>query len=75
MHPIRKTIANEEMKEIFEAILDIDETYVGWKPRKDNTPNDNDKENNDNKRGGGTTKTPVTGVKERSTGKVHSGCS
>jgi hypothetical protein len=29
MHPIRKTIANEEMKEIFEAILDIDETYVG----------------------------------------------
>jgi transposase-like protein len=69
MQQIRKAMAKEEMKEIFEAIVEIDETYVGGKPRKGN--NHDDKENNDNKRGRGTNKTPVIGVKERSTGKVH----
>jgi transposase-like protein len=71
MQQIRKAMAKEEMKEVFEAIVEIDETYVGGKPRKENNHNDNDKENNDNKRGRGTSKTPVIGVKERSTGKVH----
>ncbi|KAA6319231.1 hypothetical protein EZS27_030851 [termite gut metagenome] len=71
MQQIRKAMAKEEMKEVFEAIVEIDETYVGGKPRKENNHNDNDKENNGNKRGRGTSKTPVIGVKERSTGKVH----
>ncbi|KAA6333976.1 hypothetical protein EZS27_017670 [termite gut metagenome] len=71
MQQIRKAMAKEEMKEVFEAVVEIDETYVGGKPRKGNNHNDNDKENNGNKRGRGTSKTPVIGVKERSTGKVH----
>ncbi|KAA6312503.1 hypothetical protein EZS27_036577, partial [termite gut metagenome] len=71
MQQIRKAMAKEEIKEVFEAIVEIDETYVGGKPSKGNNHDDNDKENNGNKRGRGTNKTPVIGVKERSTGKVH----
>ncbi|KAA6312345.1 hypothetical protein EZS27_036707 [termite gut metagenome] len=67
MQQIRKAMAKEEMKEVFEAVVEIDETYVGGKPRKENNHNDN----HTNKRGRGTSKTPVIGVKERSTGKVH----
>lgn len=58
-----------------EAIVEIDETYVGGKPHKDNNHSDDDKDDNNNdnkpKRGRGTSKTPVIGVKERNTGKVH----
>ncbi len=46
----------------------------GGKPRKKNNHKDNEENNNDEnkpKRGRGTSKTPVTGVKERNTGKVH----
>lgn len=67
LHQIRKAIGKKEYKEAFKAIVEIDETYVGGKPRKHN--NHDDDENN--KRGRGTSKTPVIGVKERSTGKVH----
>jgi transposase-like protein len=65
---IRQAMGKEEMNEVFEAIVEIDETYVGGKPRKNNKHNDND---DNNKRGRGTSKTPVIGIKERSTGKVH----
>lgn len=52
-------MGNEEYKETFEAIVEINETYIGGKPRKGN------------KHGRGTNKTPVVGVTERSSGKVH----
>ena len=72
LHQIRKAMENEEYKETFEAIVEIDETYVGGKPRKDNKHDDSDKDDEDKpKRGRGTSKTPVIGVKERNTGKVH----
>ena len=74
LHQIRKAMEKEEYKETFEAIVEIDETYVGGKPRKDNNHSDDNKDNsNENKpkRGRGTSKTPVIGVKERNTGKVH----
>lgn len=72
LHQIRKAMTNEEYKETFEAIVEIDETYVGGKPRKENRHDDNDKDDeNKSKRGRGTSKTPVIGVKERNTGKVH----
>ena len=74
LHQIRKAMEKEEYKETFEAIVEIDETYVGGKPRKDNNHSDESKDkDNENKpkRGRGTSKTPVIGVKERSTGKVH----
>ena len=66
LQKIRGAMGKEEYKETFEAIVEIDETYVGGKPRKSNDHSDDD-----NKRGRGTSKTPVIGVKERSTGKVH----
>jgi hypothetical protein len=56
--------------------IEVDETYVGGKPRKTNAILDE----NDNiikprkfyhKRGRGTDKIPVVGVKERSTGHVY----
>lgn len=70
LHQIRKAMEKEEYKETFEAIVEIDETYVGGKPRKKNKHKD--KEDDDTpKRGRGTSKTPVIGVKERNTGRVH----
>lgn len=74
LQQIRKVMEKEEYKKTFEAVVEIDETYVGGKPRKDNNHSDEDKGgNNDNKhsRGRGTSKTPIIGVKERNTGKVH----
>jgi len=70
MKKIREAIGKEEMKEVFEAVVEIDETYVGGKSRKKNKHDDKDNET-PNKRGRGTSKTPVVGVKERSSGKVH----
>lgn len=69
LQQIRKAMEKEEYKETFEAVVEIDETYVGGKPRKNN--NHSDDEDNKPKRGGCTSKTPVIGVKERNTGKVH----
>ena len=72
LHQIRKAMEKEEYKETFEAIVEIDETYVGGRPRKGNNHSDDDKDNeNKPKRGRGTSKTPVIGVKERNTGRVH----
>jgi transposase-like protein len=62
---IRQAMGNEEEKKLFEAIVEIDETYIGGKSRKNDDP---DKKR---KRGRGTLKTPVIGVKERSSGKVR----
>lgn len=72
LHQIRKAMEKEEYRETFEAIVEIDETYVGGKPRKSNNKNDADSNNGVvSKRGRGTSKTPIIGVKERDTGKVH----
>jgi len=71
MKLIREAMGKEEMKEVFEAIVEIDETYVGGKPRKKNKHNEREDNENFNKRGRGTSKVPVIGVKERNTGKVH----
>lgn len=105
-HQIRKAMQKEEFKDTFEAIVEIDETYVGGKPRKDNRHGDDDDTPNaplcsvvsdydsiiaqlgyepdeetkkailkqlkkERKRGRGTKKTPVVGVKERNSGRVH----
>lgn len=65
LHKIREAMSNTDMSKTFEAIVEIDETYIGGKPRKrngDSVPS---------KRGRGTNKTPVVGVKERSSNKVY----
>lgn len=64
---IRSAMGNEGMEGFFETIVEIDETYVGGKPRKNNKGGNND----NNKRGRGTGKTPVVGVIDRDNKKVH----
>jgi transposase-like protein len=62
---IRKSMTSDN-KDFFNAIVEIDETYIGGKPRKSN-----DKENDDeNKRGRGTKKKAVVGVVDRKNKKV-----
>lgn len=69
---IRSAMGNTDMSKAFEAIVEIDETYIGGKPKKANKNNDND--DNDlpkAPRGRGTRKTAIIGVKERKTNKVY----
>lgn len=66
---IRCAMGTETHKDTFEAIVEIDETYVGGKPRKENTHKG--KVSKKAKRGRGTNKTPVVGVVERSSGRIH----
>lgn len=70
---IRTAMGNENLEKAFELIVEVDETYVGGKPRKGNnnlkftTP----KPKETSTTGRGTKKTPVIGVKERGTGRVY----
>lgn len=74
LRQIRNAMGNTENEKIFTAIVEIDETYVGGKPRKqskqakDKSSKDKDDKN---KRGRGTSKTPVIGLKERNSSKVY----
>jgi transposase-like protein len=72
MQQIRIAMANRETEHIFEALIEVDETYIGGKPRKYNNKSGKEIETNipKNKRGRGTKKIPVVGVKERSSGHV-----
>jgi len=65
---IREAMGNKDMKKTFDVLVEVDETYIGGKPRKDNSKI-NEKQNI--KRGRGTNKTPVVGVKERSSKRVY----
>jgi transposase-like protein len=77
LHQIRTAMENREIEKIFESIVEVDETYIGGRPRKTNAVLDKDgnviKSGKlpPGKRGRGTKKIPVVGVKERSTGKVY----
>ena len=76
LQQIRMAMGNADQKEFFDTIVEIDETYVGGKPRKDND-HSNDDDNQDKpkgtgaKRGRGTSKTPVVGVIDRNNKKVY----
>lgn len=54
-----------EQGEIFSGIIEMDETYIGGKPRKKNHRDDDMDGGNKSKRGRGTDKTPVIGIVER----------
>ena len=71
LRQIRSAMSKEEYSDTFEAIVEIDETYVGGKPRKTNNHSERETNDNFNKRGRGTAKTPVVGIKERNTGRVY----
>lgn len=64
LHQIRKAMSNKEAEAFFNAIVEVDETYVGGKPRKGN------KDDLPRKRGRGT---PVVGVISRDDKRVEAG--
>ena len=68
LQQIRFAMGNLEQKEFFDTIIEIDETYVGGKPRKSNIHDDNEPKS---KRGRGTSKTPVVGVIDRENKKIY----
>jgi len=67
---IRAAMGNIDAFKEFEAIVEIDESYIGGKPRKGNNRNDENGNPVPNKRGRGTKKTPVIAVVERSSKRV-----
>ena len=73
LQQIRMAMGNADQKEFFDTIVEIDETYVGGKPRKDNEHDDNLPKGTGTgaKRGRGTSKTPVVGVIDRNNKKVY----
>jgi transposase-like protein len=76
LRQIRTAMGNGNMAKTFDVLVEIDETYIGGKPRRENTTLDTignpvSPEKEPRKRGRGTDKTPVVGIKERSSGKVH----
>ena len=54
-------LTDPNQKRLFQGIVEMDETYVGGKPRKGNGPGTSPK----SKRGRGTDKMPVVGIVER----------
>lgn len=66
-HQIRKAMSDDNFKNKFSCIVEIDETYVGGKPRAISMDSDLPK----NKRGRGSSKTPIVGIRERNTGNVY----
>ncbi len=61
MHRVRKSMVDNG--DLLIGIVEMDETYVGGKPRKGNKKDDDD--NTPSLRGRGTKKTPVVGMVER----------
>jgi transposase-like protein len=75
---IKIAMANEKEKQKFELFVEMDETFIGGKPRKPNVILDKDgnviartRPSGKVKRGRGTKNMKVAGIKERSTTKVH----
>jgi transposase-like protein len=65
MHRVRVAMANDpQQAKLLHGIVEADETYVGGKPRRENR-HDSDTPAPYNKRGRGTSKTPVIGLMER----------
>jgi hypothetical protein len=76
LHRIRAAMGNADTAKAFSVLVEIDETYVGGRPRRENAIAGKDgaaaaPEKEPAKRGRGTDKTPVIGVRERSSGKVY----
>lgn len=63
-HRIREAMRNDPLASLLKGVIEVDETYIGGKPRKGGN-------GEPNKRGRGTKKTPVMAIVERK-GKVVS---
>jgi transposase-like protein len=66
---IRMAMEDKTNEELYETIVEIDETYIGGKPRNRNNKND-DKKGGGLKRGRGTNKIPVVGIINREEKKI-----
>lgn len=60
---VRRAMSERGQRELLEGIVEMDETYVGGKPRKGNSGSGGGQA--ERKRGRGTKKTPVVGMIER----------
>lgn len=66
LYKIRKAMGNSEREQFKNAVVEMDETYVGGKPRKKNN-----KKSTGSKRGRGTKKIPVIGIISRSDKRIY----
>jgi len=62
---IRQAMAEREQRQLLTGMVEMDETYVGGKPRKGNTGSSGQDGGDKPRRGRGTNKTPVVGMLER----------
>lgn len=62
---VRKAMSEAGQRELLTGVVEMDETYVGGKPRKGNKRDDDPKGGNKSKRGRGTDKAAVIGAVER----------
>lgn len=62
---IRKAMAERDQRELLSGIVEMDETYIGGKPRKGNIGSSGQDGGDKSKRGRGTKKAPVVGMIER----------
>ena len=65
LQQIRIAMGNGEQQQFIDTVVEIDETYIGGKPRKEKHKDGDDNLPTQNKRGRGTKKTPVVGVVDR----------
>jgi len=68
LHQIRTAMSNTSQQEFYNTVIEMDETYVGGKPRKKNSHDDDDK---GSPKGRGTPKTPVIGAVDRNNKVVY----
>ena len=69
LQQIREAMGNADQKEFFDTIIEMDEAYVGGKPRKENNHDDDHKSNGT--RGRGSSKTAVIGAIDRKNKVVY----
>jgi transposase-like protein len=62
---IRKAMSERAQRELLSGVVEMDETYIGGKPRKGNIGSSGQAGGNKSQRGRGTKKTPVVGMLER----------
>jgi transposase-like protein len=65
LRQIRLAMGNPESQEFMGTLIEIDETYVGGKPRKGTKTNNDDDDLPKNKRGRGTKKNVIVGCVDR----------
>lgn len=66
LRQIRIAMGNEDMKDFFDKTIEVDEVYIGGKPRKNN----GGKQGRAGKKPGETDKTPVVGIIDRENKKA-----